>query len=69
MQDNVKDFLKPKVVESTELSDNNYHISLEPLEQGFGHTLGNAIRRTLLSSMMGSAITEASTYKLQISYL
>ncbi|SFV83466.1 DNA-directed RNA polymerase alpha subunit [hydrothermal vent metagenome] len=33
---------------------------LEPLERGFGHTLGNALRRTLLSSMVGSAVTEVA---------
>lgn len=35
-------------------------IVLEPLERGFGHTLGNALRRILISSMPGAAITEAS---------
>ena len=33
-------------------------MTLEPLERGFGHTLGNALRRILLSSMPGCAITE-----------
>ncbi|MDE5285487.1 MAG: DNA-directed RNA polymerase subunit alpha, partial [Buchnera aphidicola] len=33
-------------------------ITLEPLERGFGHTLGNALRRILLSSMPGCAVTE-----------
>ena len=33
-------------------------VTLEPLERGFGHTLGNALRRILLSSMPGCAITE-----------
>ena len=32
---------------------------IEPFERGFGHTLGNALRRVLLSSMPGAAITEA----------
>lgn len=54
----VNDFLKPSLVEVEDLGNNNSRIILEPLERGFGHTLGNAIRRILLSSMPGSAITE-----------
>ncbi len=40
----------------------NYHskVTLEPLERGFAHTLGNALRRVLLSSMPGCAITEVN---------
>ena len=53
-------FLKPKLVESTEISKNKYRIILEPFEVGFGHTLGNSIRRVLLSSIAGSAITEVA---------
>lgn len=60
MQGSAKDFLKPKLIESVELNKNEYRVILEPLERGFGQTLGNAIRRTLLSSMVGSAITEFS---------
>ncbi len=60
MQGNARDFLKPKLVELTETANNQYRIILEPLEKGFGHTLGNALRRTLLSSMAGSAITEVA---------
>src|SRR5690606_19126824 len=41
------------------LSDTRAKVTLEPLERGFGHTLGNALRRILLSSMVGAAITEA----------
>lgn len=40
------------------ISDTKAKISLEPLERGFGHTLGNALRRVLLSSISGSAVTE-----------
>jgi len=36
---------------------NNFVVAIEPLEQGYGHTLGNALRRTLLSSIPGAAIT------------
>ncbi|HIG88751.1 DNA-directed RNA polymerase subunit alpha [Candidatus Thioglobus sp.] len=60
MQGNARDFLKPKLVESVETSNNEYRVILEPLERGFGYTLGNALRRTLLSSMVGSAITEVA---------
>ncbi|SFV86224.1 DNA-directed RNA polymerase alpha subunit [hydrothermal vent metagenome] len=60
MQGSAKDFLKPKLVELTETANNQYRVILEPLEKGFGHTLGNALRRTLLSSMVGSAITEVA---------
>jgi len=60
MQGSARDFLKPKLVESTEISQNEFRVMLEPLERGFGHTLGNALRRTMLSSMVGSAITEVA---------
>ncbi|MCH9645974.1 MAG: DNA-directed RNA polymerase subunit alpha [Proteobacteria bacterium] len=60
MQGNAKDFLKPKLVESTQTANNEFKVVLEPLERGFGHTLGNALRRTLLSSMTGSAVTEVA---------
>ena len=60
MQGSARDFLKPKLVDSVELSTNEYRVVLEPFERGFGHTLGNSLRRTLLSSMAGSAITEVA---------
>ena len=60
MQGSARDFLKPKLVDSVELSKNEYRVVLEPFERGFGHTLGNSIRRILLSSMVGSAITEVA---------
>ena len=60
MQGSARDFLKPKLVDSVELSTNEYRVVLEPFERGFGHTLGNSLRRTLLSSMFGSAVTEVS---------
>ncbi len=58
MQGSARDFLKPKLVESSQTGVNEFKVILEPLERGFGHTLGNAIRRTLLSSMTGFAVTE-----------
>ena len=40
------------------LADNRAKVVIEPLERGYGHTLGNALRRVLLSSIPGFAITE-----------
>jgi DNA-directed RNA polymerase subunit alpha len=59
MPDSVAEFLKPRIVNVQALGPQRAKVSLEPLERGFGHTLGNALRRILLSSMPGSAITEA----------
>jgi len=47
----------PKEIKVVELTDTSGKVILEPLEPGFGTTLGNAIRRTLLSSIPGAAIT------------
>lgn len=58
MQDIYKNFLTPKNIQVTHASPNVAKIVLEPLERGFGHTLGNALRRILLSSMQGAAIVE-----------
>ncbi len=49
--------LRPRVVSVKEESANKVEIVIEPLERGFGHTLGNAFRRLLLSSIPGYAIT------------
>jgi DNA-directed RNA polymerase subunit alpha len=54
----INNFLTPKVIKIQEESHFHSKIVLEPLERGFGHTLGNALRRILLSSMPGCAITE-----------
>ena len=58
MQGFVADLLKPRLVEVEAESASRARVSLEPLERGFGHTLGNALRRILLSSIPGAAITE-----------
>jgi len=58
MQGTVSDLLKPRSVEVEKLGPNHARVALEPLERGFGHTLGNALRRILLSSIPGAAITE-----------
>ncbi len=49
--DIIKDFLTPKEIIVEEVNPNHSKIILEPLERGFGHTLGNALRRIILSSM------------------
>lgn len=59
MQANVNKFLTPKVIEVEALDRYRAKVILEPLERGFGYTLGNALRRILLSSMPGCAIVEA----------
>jgi DNA-directed RNA polymerase subunit alpha len=59
MSQSVSDFLKPRVVRMQGLNDRRAKVTIEPFERGFGHTLGNALRRILLSSMPGSAIVEA----------
>ncbi|MGD8177346.1 DNA-directed RNA polymerase subunit alpha [Marinimicrobium sp. ARAG 43.8] len=59
MQIAVNEFLTPRHIDVTENSPTHARVVLEPLERGFGHTLGNALRRILLSSMAGCAITEA----------
>src|SRR4029079_6811328 len=59
MQASVGEFLKPRVVTVTPTNPKQAKVVIEPFERGFGHTLGNALRRVLLSSMPGAAITEA----------
>lgn len=58
MSQAVTELLAPKQIQVKELSKTKAKITLEPLERGFGHTLGNALRRILLSSMPGCAVTE-----------
>ena len=58
MQISLSDFLTPQVIQVDELDKYHSRVVLEPLERGFGHTLGNALRRILLSSMPGCAVEE-----------
>jgi DNA-directed RNA polymerase subunit alpha len=58
MADSVNEFLKPNRVNVQAINERHAKVSLEPLERGFGHTLGNALRRILLSSMPGYAVVE-----------
>jgi len=55
---NTGELLKPRSVEVNSISPRQARIALEPFERGYGHTLGNALRRILLSSMQGYAPTE-----------
>ena len=52
--------LKPKTINVEQVSINRAKVTLEPFERGYGHTLGNALRRVLLSSMPGYAATEVN---------
>src|SRR5438552_409211 len=52
--------LKPKAINVEQLGLNRAKVTLEPFERGYGHTLGNALRRVLLSSMVGYAATEVT---------
>lgn len=52
--------LKPKSIIVDQLGPNRAKVTLEPFERGYGHTLGNALRRVLLSSMPGFAATEVT---------
>ncbi len=51
-------FLKPRSVDVEHVGPNHSRVIMEPFERGYGHTLGNALRRILLSSMAGYAPTE-----------
>ena len=59
MQRSVHELLTPRTIDVKESSATRAKVTLEPLERGFGHTLGSALRRILLSSMPGCAVTEA----------
>ncbi len=57
MQKNWRELIKPKKIEVDKLTDTYGKFVAEPLERGFGLTIGNALRRILLSSLQGAAIT------------
>jgi DNA-directed RNA polymerase subunit alpha len=56
----LNNLLKPKTINVEQVSTNRAKVTLEPFERGYGHTLGNALRRVLLSSMVGHAPTEVT---------
>ena len=65
---NSTDLLKPRNIQVKDLGAYTSKIVLEPLERGFGHTLGNALRRILLSSIPGCAVTEAKITGVEHEY-
>ncbi len=58
MQSSVSGLLKPRLVEVISKTSNHSRIVIEPLERGFGHSIGNALRRVLLSTIPGCAVTD-----------
>lgn len=68
MQDIISGLLKPRLVEVVSESPNHSRIVIEPLERGFGHSLGNALRRVLLSSIPGFAVTDVEILGVQHEY-
>lgn len=68
MQTAGTELLKPRIVEVKKFSDTSAKVTLEPLDRGFGHTLGNALRRVLLSSLSGSAVVEAKIRGVEHEY-
>ncbi|MCP4272130.1 MAG: DNA-directed RNA polymerase subunit alpha [Gammaproteobacteria bacterium] len=58
MQGSEIEFLRPRQIKVESQGETNAKVVLEPFERGFGHTLGNALRRILLSSMPGSAVVD-----------
>jgi DNA-directed RNA polymerase subunit alpha len=58
MQKSIAGLLKPRLVDVVSHTPNHSRIVIEPLERGFGHSLGNALRRVMLSSIPGCAVTE-----------
>lgn len=59
MQTAVTNMLTPRTIGVDKINDNHFKITLEPFERGYGYTLGNALRRIMLSSLPGCAIVEA----------
>ena len=57
MAKNWRDLIRPRVLDIEEKAETYGKFTCEPLERGFGRTLGNSLRRVLLSSLQGAAIT------------
>ena len=68
MQESISEFLRPNLINVENIDETHARVILEPLERGFGYTLGNALRRILLSSLPGAAITEARIAGVQHEY-
>ena len=65
---NANDFFTPSAITVDTVDSKVAKVTLEPLERGFGHTLGNALRRILLSSLPGAAITEVEISGVEHEY-
>jgi len=68
MQNSATELLRPRQVEVVKITPTSTQIVLEPLERGFGYTLGAALRRILLSFMPGCAVTEVEIEGVQHEY-
>ncbi len=68
MHSAVTGLLRPQLVEVVSKSLNHSRIVIEPLERGFGHSLGNALRRVLLSSVPGCAVVSAEIENAEHEY-
>ena len=68
MQESISEFLKPNLINVENIDETHARVTLEPLERGFGYTLGNALRRILLSSLPGAAVTEVRIEGVQHEY-
>lgn len=68
MFNSISSLLKPRLVEVVSKTPNHSRIVIEPLERGFGHSLGNALRRVLLSSIPGCAVTDVEIEGVQHEY-
>ena len=55
MQNSASEFLKPRLIDVQPVSATQARVAMEPFERGYAYTLGNALRRILLSSMPGFA--------------
>lgn len=68
MSQAINEFLTPRSIAVQAISSTHAKVTLEPLERGFGHTLGNALRRILLSSMPGAAVAEVEIEGVEHEY-
>lgn len=68
MSEAYKQFLRPEQIQVESKDENHFHVVLEPLERGYGHTLGNALRRILISSMPGVAVEKVKIKGVEHEY-
>jgi DNA-directed RNA polymerase subunit alpha len=68
MQNPLSGLLRPGMVQVETISTNHSKVIIEPLERGYGHTLGNALRRVILSTIPGFAVTEIEIEGVQHEY-